>query len=102
MFFFSRTSSQGRRSIKLCIKNYIKCVTTFEMLALACDKSTIRSRSSQLWYKQFKEDREDVNGDACPGHPSTSTTEAVKKMILEYRRITMRGVADDVDMPFES
>ena len=38
--------------------------------------------------------REDVNDDACFGRPSTSTTdeniEAVKKIILNNRRITMR------------
>ena len=50
----------------------------------------------QLWYNRFKEGR----NDARPGRPSTSTTdeniEAVKKMILYNRRITIREVADDV------
>ena len=52
----------------------------------------------QLRYNRFKEGREDVNDDACPGRPITSTTdeniEAVKKMILDNRRITIRDVAD--------
>ena len=53
----------------------------------------------QLLYNPFKEDREDVNNDGRPGHPSTSMTdenfEAVKEMILDNRRITIREVADD-------
>ena len=53
----------------------------------------------QLWYNRFKEGREDVNDDARPGRPSMSTTdenmEAVKKMILNNRRITIREIADD-------
>ena len=48
----------------------------------------------------------DVNDDACPGRPRTSTTdeniEAVKKMILYNRRITTREVADDVGISFGS
>ena len=54
----------------------------------------------------WKEGRQDVNDDACPGRPSTSTIdeniEAVKKMILDNRRITIREVADDVRISFGS
>jgi len=44
--------------------------------------------------------KEDVNDDARPGRPSTSTTdetvEEVKKIVMENRRITIREVAEDV------
>ena len=56
----------------------------------------------------FKEGREDVNDDARPACPSTSTTndniEAVKKMILDNRRITtsIREVTNDVGISFRS
>ena len=47
-----------------------------------------------LRYNRFKEGRENINDNARPGRPSTSTTdeniEAVKKMILDNRRITIR------------
>ena len=59
-----------------------------------------------MWYNRFKEGRENVNDGARPGRPSTSTTdeniEAVKKMILDNRRITIREVADDVGISFGS
>ena len=46
------------------------------------------------------------NDDARLGRTSTSTTdeniEAVKKMILDDRRITIREVADDVGISFGS
>ena len=46
----------------------------------------------QLWYKRFKEGREDVNDDDRSGGPSTSTTdeniEAEKKMILDNHQFT--------------
>ena len=51
-----------------------------------------------------KEGREDVNDDARPNRQSMSTTdvniEAVKKMILDNRRITTREVADVVGISF--
>ena len=41
-----------------------------------------------------------MNDDARPGRPSTSTTnentEAVKKIVMENRRITIRNFAEDV------
>ena len=59
---------------------------------------TIRKAQVQLWYKRFKEDREDVSGNACPGRPITSTKdeniEAVKTTVVDNRRIINRGVAD--------
>lgn len=74
------------------------------MLTVAFGESTMSRTQVQLWYNRFKEGREDVNDDARPGRPSTSTTDenidAVKKMILDNRRITIREVADDVGISF--
>ena len=28
------------------------------------------------WFKRFKEGREEIGGDQCPSHPSTSKTDA--------------------------
>ena len=71
------------------------------MLAVAFDESTMSRTQVQLQYNRFKED---VNDDARPGLPRTSTTneniEAVKKMILDNRRITIGEVADDVGISF--
>ena len=70
------------------------------MLTVTFGKSIMSRTQVQLWYNRFKEAREDVNDDASPGSTSTSTTdeniEAVKEMILNNRRITIREVADDV------
>ena len=43
------------------------------MLTVAFGESTMSRTQVQLWYNRFKEGREDVNDDACPGRPSTST-----------------------------
>ena len=71
---------------------------------MAFDEPTISGTQFQLRYNQFKEGLEDVYDDACIVRLSTSTTdeniEAVKKMILDNRRITIREVADDVEISF--
>ena len=60
----------------------------------------------QLQHNWFKEGREDVNDEACPGRLSTTRTdkniEAMKKMIVDNRRITIREVADDIGKSFGS
>ena len=66
-----------------------------------------KQNTNSIGYNRFKEGREDSNGDAHPGRPSTSTTdeniEAAKEMILENRRITIeREIADDVGLLFGS
>ena len=61
---------------------------------MAFDESTTSRTQLQLWYKRFKEGRKNVNEDVRPGSLSTSTIdeniEAVKKMILDNRRITIK------------
>ena len=60
------------------------------MLTVAFGEFAMSRIQVQLCYNRFKEGREDVNDDARPGRPSTSTTdeniEALKKMILDNRR----------------
>ena len=56
--------------------------------------------------RKFKEGLEDVNDDDRPGRLRTSTTyeniKAVRKMILNNRRIIIRGLTDDVGISFGS
>ena len=76
------------------------------MMTVAFAESTMKRTQVQLCCNWFKEGREDINSDARPGRPSTSITdeniEAVKKMILNNRRTTIREVADDVGISFGS
>ena len=93
-----------RKCIKFCVRNEIKCARAFERLTVAFGESTMTRTQVQLWYHRFKEGREDVNDDDRNGCPSTSSAdeniEAVKKMILDNHRISIREVADDVGISF--
>ena len=57
------------------------------MLTMAFGASNLSRTQVQLWYNRVKENREDLNVNACNGRPSTSSTveniEAVKKIILD-------------------
>jgi len=54
----------------------------------------------------FSEGREDVNDEERAGRPSTSTTDEnideVKKIVLANRRITVREVAEDLNISIGS
>ena len=70
------------------------------MFKVAYGKCTVSQKSVYKWYKLFTEGREEMNDDARPGRSSTLTTnkntEAVKKIVMENRRITIREVAENV------
>ena len=72
------------------------------MLKVAYDEYTVSQKSVYKWYKLFTEVREEVNDDADPERPRTSktkeNTEAVEKIVMENRRITIREVSEDVSI----
>ena len=55
-------------------KNGIKCSKTLEMLKVAYGECTVSQNRVYKWYKLFTENREEMNDDARPGRPSTSST----------------------------
>ena len=76
-----------RICIKFYVKNGIKYSKTPEMLKVSYGECTVSQKLVYKWYKLFTKGREEVNDDARPGRPSTSTTnentKAVKKIVME-------------------
>ncbi|XP_076170482.1 protein GVQW3-like [Ptiloglossa arizonensis] len=95
-----------RTCIKFCVKNEIKCADAFRMLTVAYGEATLDRSNVYRWYKMFSEGREDGNDKERAGRPSTSTTDEkineVEKMILANRRITVREVAEDLNISIGS
>ncbi|UYV73053.1 hypothetical protein LAZ67_10001676 [Cordylochernes scorpioides] len=76
------------------------------MLTVAYGEATLDRSNVYRWYKMFSEGRKDVNDEERAGRPSTSTTDKkineVEKMILANRRITVREVAEDLNISIGS
>ena len=76
------------------------------MLTVAYGEATLDRSNVYRWYKMFSEGREDVNDEERAGRPSTSTTDEnideVKKIVLTNRRITVREVAEDLNISIGS
>ncbi|UYV83551.1 hypothetical protein LAZ67_23001444 [Cordylochernes scorpioides] len=76
------------------------------MLTVTYGEATLDRSNIYRWYKMFSEGREDVNDEERAGRPSTSTTDEkineVEKMILAIRRITVRDVAEDLNISIGS
>ncbi|UYV63810.1 hypothetical protein LAZ67_2005734 [Cordylochernes scorpioides] len=100
--FYLLKKIDQRTCIKFCVKNEIKCADAFRMLAVANGEATLDRSNVYRWYKMFLEGREEVNDEERAGRPSTSTTDEkineVEKMILANRRITLREVAEDLNI----
>ena len=69
------------------------------------DETMSRSRVFE-WHKRFEEGREDVEDDSRSGRPSTSSTadnvERVKQMVRGDRRLTVRMIADELQINRDS
>ncbi|UYV82352.1 hypothetical protein LAZ67_21001769 [Cordylochernes scorpioides] len=104
--FYLFKKMDQRTCIKFCVKNEIKCADAFRMLTVAYGEATLDRSNVYRWYKMFSEGREDVNDEERAGRPSTSTTDEkineVEKMILANRRITVREVAEDLNISIGS
>ncbi|KYN30749.1 hypothetical protein ALC56_14951 [Trachymyrmex septentrionalis] len=97
---------EQRVCINFCVKNGIKCSKTLEMLTVAYGESTLSKKSVYKWYKLFQEGRENVNDESRSERPSTSKTDEnvqeVKEIVLKNRRITIREIANDLNISFGS
>ncbi|UYV74834.1 K02A2.6-like [Cordylochernes scorpioides] len=104
--FYLLKKMDQRTCIIFCVKNEIKCADAFRMLTVAYGEATLDRSNVYRWYKMFSEGREDVNDEVRAGRPSTSTTDEkineVEKMILANRRITVREVAEDLNISIGS
>lgn len=95
-----------RICIKFCVKNEIKRSAVLEMLQKAYGDGAMRKTAVYEWYTRFQEGREEVDDDGRPGRPSTSKTDEnidkVKDIVLQNRRITIREVAEELNISYGS
>jgi len=58
------------------------------------------------WFKRFKEERDKIGDDQCPGRPSTSKTDAnikkVGEIVQQNHHLSIRAVAELINIDKET
>ena len=89
--------------MKFCVKLGKSATETYNLL-----KKVYGDECTQVfkWFKRFKEGREEIRDDQCPGHPSTSKTEAniekVSEIVQQNRRLSIRAVFELINIDKET
>jgi len=80
-------------NVKFCVKLGKSATETYNLL-----KKVYGDECTQVfkWFKRFKEGREEIRDDQCPGRPSTSKTEAniekVSEIVRQNHRLSIQAV----------
>ena len=74
------------------------------MLQKAFGDQSLSSKNVYKWYNEFKSGRESIEKNVVSNRRKSSTDEhhvnQVKEMVLKNRRLTIRDVADSLEISF--
>lgn len=91
---------EQRICIKFCFLLGRSSAETVRMIKTAFRDDSMSEAQIKLWYRRFKNGRESVESDPRSGRPSTGRTpenvERVRAAINENRRLTVRGLSEDL------
>jgi len=97
---------QQRVCIKFCVKNGFNGAKTLEMLEKCFGNDALKKTTVYQWHERFTLGRESVKDDERSGRPSTSKTDKkidkVKEMLTENRKLTIRELADNLNIAYGS
>ena len=79
---------------------------THEMLKLVYGDAAVTMKTVYKWFERFRNGCEPVEDEERSGRPSTSKTqdsvERVSEMIRSNRRLTIREIAEDLNISYGS
>ena len=97
---------EQRINIKFCVKLGKTASDTLNLLTQVYGDESLKKTAVFSWHKRFKEGREDVDDDDRPGRPVTHRTEetvdTVRNLITSDRRLTVRMIADELNLSRET
>ena len=97
---------EQRVCVKFCFKLGKTATETWKMLQQAFGDECMSRTQCFEWYSHFKTGRTSIDEDPRIGRPSTSTDDvhidAVRDLILQNRRLTIREIAEDIGISFGS
>ena len=98
-------SIEQRINLKFLIRLGKTPTETFSLLQEVYRDATMSRTRVFEWHKRFREGREDVEDDPRSGRPTTSRTnknvERVREKVRSDRRLTVRMIADKLNMNSE-
>ena len=63
-------------NVKFCVKLGKSATETYDLLKKVYGNEFLSRTQIFEWFKRFKEGREEIRDDQCPGRPSTSKRDA--------------------------
>ena len=100
------TRMEQRINLKFLVKLRKSPTECFKLLTEVYGEDEMSRPRVFKWHKRFKSGREEVEDDPRSGRPSTTKTDKnivrVKQMVRSDRRLTIRMIADNLDLNRES
>jgi transposase len=100
------SSDCERVNMKFCFKLGKSATETHEMFVEVYGDAVITRKTVYKWSERFRSGSESIDDEERPGRPSTSCTDEniskVNEMIRSNRRITIREIADHLNISFGS
>ena len=98
-------SIEQRINLKFLVRLGKTPTETFNSLQEVFGDATMSRTRIFAWHKRFREEREDVEDNPRSGRPTTSRTnenvERVREKVRSDRRLTVRMIADELNMNSE-
>ena len=97
---------EQRIDVKFCFKLQKSAKETHEMLKLVYSDAAVTMKTVYKWFERFRNGFESVEDEERSGRPSTSKTqekvERVSEMIRSNRRLSIREIAQDLNISYGS
>ena len=110
MFLFSigimlSVNVEQRVNVEFCVRLGKSIAETYDLLKKVYGDECLSRTQVFEWFKRFKEGREEIGDDQCPGCPSTSKTDAniekVSEIVRQNHHLSIRAVAELINIDKE-
>jgi len=85
-------------NVKFCVKLGKSSTETYDLLKKVYGDECLSRTQVFKWFKRFREGREEIGDNQCPGHPSTTKMDAniekVGEIVRQNHRLSIQAVAE--------